>query len=338
MVNFFLLDGHVFSHSNQHMWNLSGDEFNPDSLQVTVEQRLAIATLKQGSPEWLQARYGRLTASNFGAAAGHHLPGSRRKLLEAMLWPETHKLEGRAKEFAAYGTANESVARDVYLTDRQSRGVACVRVFETGLLVSLEHGWLGSSPDFIVEEYTDMHERRVSCVPLANKYHSRAPYMISHPSGAADFIATTRRMTPLTSEDADGLTLTQGCGEIKCPATMKLYSKSDKHSKYGFPEYYYDQIQGVMAINDWPWCDTVVYTPHQTEVIRFYANKEYWDTELFPALRAFYFNDFLPRLALRMQGKLPKGYVDPVMAIPATLDDLGVDMTLVVRKKKKKKT
>jgi len=39
-------------------------------LKVTAEQIVNIRSFKQRSPEWLQARVGRLTASNFGAAAG----------------------------------------------------------------------------------------------------------------------------------------------------------------------------------------------------------------------------------------------------------------------------
>lgn len=315
------------------MWNLEG--FDVAKLQVTPEQREEIAALKQGSPEWKASRYGRLTASNFGAAAGHHVPGSRRKLLEAMLWPEHHALDGRAAQFAAYGTLNEPVARDVYITDRKSRGVSCVRVFETGLLVSLEHGWLGSSPDFIVEEYTELHERKPSCLPIPNSHHSRMPYTIDHLQGAHHFIENT----PLIDPPAEPFvhTLTRGCGEIKCPATQKLYSQSPKHAKYGFPEYYYDQIQGIMAINSWPWCDTVVYTPYQTEVIRFDASPEYWEKELFPALKDFYFNDFLPRLNLRVQGKLGPGQIDPILEIPACVLSLGIDMTIVPKKKKKSK-
>jgi hypothetical protein len=320
------------------MWKLGpGHAFDVSTLQVTPQQRDAISSLKQGTDAWLEARYGRLTASNFGAAAGHHLPGARRKLLEAMLWPEHHKLEGVAAQFAAYGTKHESVARDVYLADRLAHGNACVRVFETGLLVSLEHGWLGSSPDFVVEEYTDVHERPVG--EVVNAHHAREPYSIVHSAGAPAFHKSLEGIPPQSFPAPTGV-LTQGCGEIKCPATQLLYSRSGKHGKYGFPEYYYDQIQGIMAINHWPWCDTVVYTPRETQVIRFPANEEYWATQLFPALRAFYFDDFLPRVALRMQGRLKRGEIDAKMIIPASIFDLGVDMSLttpVLNKETKKR-
>ena len=309
--------------------------FDQNTLNVTPETRKSISLLKQGSEEWLHARYGRLTASNFGAAAGNHLPGARKKLLENMLWPEFAKLTGMAAKFAAYGTQHESVAREVYAADRQSRGNACLRVFETGLLVSLEHGWLGSSPDFVVEECTAIHERPAG--PLANEHHSRQPYIISHPHGAALFIKNTPACSGGPSSE-EPHTITQGCGEIKCPATHTLYSRSEKHAVYGFPAYYYDQIQGIMAINNWPWCDTVVHTPHETEVIRFHANEAYWREDLFPKLRRFYYEDFLPRLSLRIKGKLKRGEVDARLVIPSVVFELGLDLGVRDKKKRKRST
>ena len=145
----------------------------------------------------------------------------------------------------------------------------------------------------------------------------------------------------MTEGPGAAMETTIGCGEIKCPATKMLYSQTEKHNKYAFPEYYYDQIQGVMAINDWPWCDTVVHTPYVTEVVRFYANPVYWKTDLFPKLERFYFNDFLPRLRLRTQGTLKRGEVDPVLVIPSCVLGLGLDMTLVTKStagSKKRKT
>jgi hypothetical protein len=323
------------------MWEaaVAAKVFDPAALTVTAEQRDAIASMKQGTAEWLQARYGRLTASNFGSAAGHG-PGAKTQLLQRMVWPETAGLTGRAAEFAAYGTTNEPVARDVYVADRMSRGDALVKVFETGLLVSVEHGWLGSSPDFVVEERTARHERPIG--KLENKHHCRASYIITHPQGADKFVAGRNAVVEAVAAAAaaavadagteavitDGVEyeLTQGCGEIKCPATRTLYSVTGKHTEHDFPAYYYDQIQGVMAVNGWPWCDTVVYTPHETQVIRFHRNEEYWEKELFPLLRAFYFDEFLPRMNMRLQGRLRKGHVDPIMTIPDAVWSLGLSL------------
>lgn len=108
--------------------------------------------------------------------------------------------------------------------------------------------------------------------------------------------------------------MAEGCGEIKCPATLQLYSESPKHARHGMPHYHYDQVQGQMKLLNVAWCDYVVYTPAYTQVTRIAFSATYWDTELFPALRAFYFHEFLPRLRLRHAGKLPRGEVDPLIA------------------------
>lgn len=323
-------------HSMRKEWRLPEHGFDVETLTVDAKRREHIASLKQGTSEWLEARYGRLTASRFGAVAGHHTTTAKNDVLRGMLWPELDELVGRAKDFAAYGSRNEALARSVYESDRRSRGSAVVDLYETGLLVSVEHGWLGSSPDFVIEERSRLHERPVGII--RNEHHARAPYIIVHASGAQTFIDDcSRKMVASEDTTSTSLETVVGCGEIKCPATLKLYSRNAKHAKYAFPEYYYDQIQGVMAINGWPWCDTVVYTPLETEVIRFYANAEYWSKTLFPALRSFYFDEFLPRLQLRCQGKLPRGAVDPVMVIPKCIDELGIDMTLTKAKKQKRK-
>ena len=123
-------------------------------------------------------------------------------------------------------------------------------------------------------------------------------------------MAAIAHLPDLTSEERAGLAV--GCGEIKCPWTKTLYSAQDKHGEMEWPRYYYDQIQGQMAINAWPWCDTVVFTPDATQVIRFAYDDTYWSQRLLPALRRFYFNTFLPRLKLRAQGRLPRNEVDPL--------------------------
>ena len=117
--------------------------FDPEQLRVSPAQQVAIAALPQGSQAWREARWWRLTASNAGAAAGHGLPGARERVLQAMLWPETctGAVEGYGARFAAYGTAHEPVARELYIGARVARDAdAFVALWETGLLVSTEHG------------------------------------------------------------------------------------------------------------------------------------------------------------------------------------------------------
>jgi hypothetical protein len=111
----------------------------------------------------------------------------------------------------------------------------------------------------------------------------------------------------------------RGCGEIKCPFTDTLYGANPKHAATGgFPAYYYAQIQALMAQEDLAFCDAVVYTSLCTDVRRFPRNAEYFDTYLFPAVRAFYFDEFVPRVNARLQGRLKRGEVDPIAVVPHT--------------------
>lgn len=290
------------------MWKpalLPDGTFDVDALRVDAATCKAIAAVPQGSAEWLAHRWGRLTASNFGAAAGHHKPGAKQQLLRAMLWPETHAaLSGVAASFAAYGTRNEPVARDLYRAhrchDTDAGRDGFVDLWETGLAVSPEFGWLGCSPDFVVRE-------RAGTAPVAARrlLVTKAP-----PAVVVD----------CSPRDDDVV----GCGEIKCPATRVLYSSSDAHDATGgIPHYYFDQIQGVMALNHWPWCDMVVYTPEIAEVTRVPADAEYWSQVLLPALTKFYFEDFVPRLNARLAGRLKRGDVDECLALPAMVDLFG---------------
>jgi hypothetical protein len=311
------------------------------SLQVDPGRREEIAAYDQRSVRWKEQRFGRLTSSKFGAAAGHHLPGSAQKVLQEMLWPEEQELKGRAAAFAEWGTTMENVARDLYVAyRRQQLGpdlAKFLRVTETGLLVSLECGWLAASPDFVVDEpvpvdgsgddapptFADdegsdaaMATETTADTKPRNVYHARPPYIIDHVRESALFVQPSAT-AGARADDGDlppTVRMVRGCGEIKCPATKVLYSVTGKHDEHQFPKHYYDQIQGTMAINGWPWCDTVVYTPLQTEVIRFYFHSKYWMEDLLPALRAFYFKTFLPRLVLRAQGRLRPGETDPVLA------------------------
>ena len=275
------------------------------SLQVDEAQRAAIAAIPQGSPEWLAARQGRLTASNFGAAAGRQGRAKQLDLLKHMVWPETAALSGFVQRMAQYGTDHEEVARRIYVADRASGTNAAyadsrLRIYETGLLVSVSHGWLGASPDFVVEE--TLHARPVPVVPPANAFHAHDPYVIQHECGHQFYLAGAA-----TGEEPSPEEVTvQGCGEIKCPAAVAkmFYSEKKEHARYGFPDMYYDQTQGAMAINSWPWCDAVVFTPGRTQVTRFRRNARYWSTSLFPALEEFYFHLYLPVLERRLAGLL----------------------------------
>ncbi len=85
------------------------------SLQVDdAQQRLRIEQAPQGSREWLDARKYRLTASNFGAAAGRNRFRSPEQLVQDMLYG---KFKGN--DATRWGSQMESVALDAYIARKQ---------------------------------------------------------------------------------------------------------------------------------------------------------------------------------------------------------------------------
>lgn len=102
--------------------------------------------------------------------------------------------------------------------------------------------------------------------------------------------------------------LKRGGLEIKCPFSKKLYPF--------IPSQYYDQIMGAMGFLELPWWDFVVWTPETVQIRRFMFDPVYWETQLYPKLEAFYFQQFLPSAVLKAQGKLITGSLH----VPVVID------------------
>lgn len=97
--------------------------------------------LKQGTPAWFQARKGKLTASNFGAAAGVNPYSSRAKTLRQAL--DVEAFSGPL-EACMWGTRNETNAIKDYMV--RTGNV----VIPTGFYTHPHYSWLGGSPDGLV--------------------------------------------------------------------------------------------------------------------------------------------------------------------------------------------
>lgn len=283
-------------------------------LQVTQEQVVAIRSFAQRSPEWLQARVGRLTASNFGAAAGFNPYQSPQGLCQELLWGT---FEGNPA--TRWGSALEDMARMEYIKymyDRHfmtARRIGALRknfdvpifqckVWECGLTVFEDAPFLAGSPDGLV--HTNLFDGKEIRVLL----------------------------------------------EIKCPGPdPKLpYAEQPAYqeSKYpdipaGIPPYYYCQIQGLMAIYKLKYTDFVVKTvsalspaaqqaldegspsaPELDELVtsrlhvtRYEFSPTFWENTLFPRLQSFYYKIYLPALALQKQGRLQPGEIEDSLDI-----------------------
>lgn len=94
----------------------------------------------QRSPEWFKEREGKLTASNFGQAAGLG-PGSRQQL-----WRRLLKLEHfHGNEATDWGEKYEPVALAEYAALDPG-----LDIHMDGFVRHKDYEWLGGSPDFLV--------------------------------------------------------------------------------------------------------------------------------------------------------------------------------------------
>ncbi len=117
----------------------------------------------QRTPAWFNARRGKLTASNFGTAAGVNPYQSRNKYLlaEAGIDP---KFTGN--DATRWGTVNEANA----IKDYQVRTGNIVRAY--GFKLHDDYAWLGGSPDGLVGK---MGMIEVKCPFIRQTPHDKIP-------------------------------------------------------------------------------------------------------------------------------------------------------------------
>lgn len=275
--------------------DLTAEAFYAKFVARTPEQAAAELAAPQRSDAWLAARKHAITASNFGAAAGHNKYSSQADCAIDKLW-NTFK----GNEYTIYGTFHESDARVTFekLLDGELKATleeiygAATRgghyaghvLFETGLLKAYQQPWMAVSPDGLL------------------RLHGNKGYVWL-------------------------------LAEYKCPARLR---DSEGHpyakSLHNVPEYYMDQIQGIMGLlNKWPdllalgaaSADVahdaamafvapvaaffVVWQPKQIHVTRVPYDHTYYTETLEPALESFFFKRYLPLAVLKHNGALVEG-------------------------------
>jgi len=259
----------VVSHSQR----ITGEQF-VSRLAVTQEKADIISNYEQKSEDWLDARKGRITASNFGSAIGKNKYQSRRGLLKQMLW---HTFRGCAA--TRWGCEKEEVALDVYVNTKQIDIASAARVAdlenatdeekdeivtdlwveERGLVINPERPWMGNSPDGIVHT--------------------------TYASGRKELALL----------------------EIKCPFKKTFYPPEPEPPNYPVPPQYMCQIQGTMGNLGLPWCDFVVWTPTETQITRVPFDPNFWNDIMLPGLTDYYFNDYVPAAVNQENGLLEDG-------------------------------
>jgi len=232
-----------------------------NDLVISDDKRIEISKELQRSENWAVYRECRLTASDFGAAAGHNPYCSPYELLNRKLWGGF-----KGNEKTDYGTFMEDTARDmaeVHFTKEYGKlGYTRIWIEETGLYIPAKYPWLGASADGIL--------------------HVRG----GEGAGLPDLIFLV---------------------EIKCPYSRNFYPT--------IPHYYYDQIQGCMALLGLKCCKFIVYIPEEIQISTFPFDENYWDTILFPELESWYMNKFIKRKNLQRKGILQTGQIDIIPVI-----------------------
>ena len=137
---------------------------------LTVDDYLCemISNEPQGTPQWLQYRLGRLTGSVMGAVLGHNPFCSHKKLLSQLLWDSF-----QGNEATAYGSANESIAADIFC-DYKQKTCSQFSIQFCGLLVSKNAGFFAYSPDGIFEENGVRALLEIKC-PFKKKLYPEIP-------------------------------------------------------------------------------------------------------------------------------------------------------------------
>lgn len=305
---------------------ITATEFYDRFVKRTPEACVAELMAPQRSAEWLAARKHAITASNFGAASGNNKYQSPGDLVIDKLWGAF-----QGNEATRYGTYHEPDARHSLeaLLDGPLKATL-VDQYIKGLKASSSTDGSKLNPDAIGATL------QYALFETGLLKHADQPWMAVSPDGILCLVG------PSQPEPVWLLV------EYKCPARLRDSEEHPyKKAPYNVPEYYMDQMQGIMglfnkyselqAIGHWSTgADTstyggptgggpggtptggtsgagplaalfVVWQPHQLHVTLVPFQKDYYFKTLEPALEAWYFERYLPLATLQHNGQLLPG-------------------------------
>jgi len=271
-------------------------EFYNKFIVRTYEECIEEYNCAQRSLKWHNARKHSITASNFGAAAGNNSYQSPKELVIDKLW---NTFKGNA--FTMYGSFHEqdafrslqkalegplqSTVSSIYASvykNYENDDLKCI-IHETGLLKSYTEPWIAVSPDGLLE--------------------------IQGHCGSMMVLI-----------------------EYKCPARSR-HSQTHPYSRYkhNMPEYYVDQVQGIMGLFDKckdlismtvPSCISgpqiclfVVWQPIQIHVTLVPYDQQYFTQSLYPKLKQWFFEQYLPFAVLKENDLLLPKSLDVIQEI-----------------------
>ena len=224
-----------------------------DSLRVDKTRRDEIEKQTRGqnnSTKWKEERNDRLTASNFGKVCKMLQKTSRAKLVRDLLYKDNYQSKGMLD-----GIHNESVAAAEY-TEKTRKPVT-----ECGLFVDLEKGYLGASPDRLLD---DDGLVEIKCI---------------------------------TGDVTKNMTIHEVISLHELKKTPFYLSKNDDEITLKRNHDHYYQVQGQLNITGRNYCDFVVRTEKDMHIERINKDETFWKENMLPHLCAFYENCFLLELA-----------------------------------------
>ena len=263
---------------------------------------------------WRQVRRGRLTASEFGRAlTGGHASNSlvdrlAKEACSAADGVDDASEERETIEAIAWGTANETkaVAWFEATTGLRARG--------TGIWLHPEAGFLGASPDGLVDpgddrEHGDDRERivvkakrakppavlEVKCPFSARNYGTVKEAAEALPRFCLEFAATSDGEHDGDDDDDDDDDDGGGSPSLRLKPTHR----------------YWQQVQAQMHFTGRPLCYFVVWLPRDGVVVEVERDKRWLERDL-PRLTGFYLSKVIPRVVHHLRDR------DPSPASPET--------------------
>jgi putative phage-type endonuclease len=143
------------------------------NLKVSQADVVRIMNVPQRTEEWLKARKGRITASNYGAATRHNPHCSTKQLLKNLLWSV---FKGNAA--TRWGTEKEPVAADVYerfMEKYTQDEEGAFNVEYPGLIICQKYPWIACSPDGLPMKGLFRWLLEIKC-PFARKFYPTVPH------------------------------------------------------------------------------------------------------------------------------------------------------------------
>jgi len=207
------------------------------------------------SEMWKNERMFRLTASNFDRVCVRQK--QHENLAESLLYPSSSASRSR---HCQHGQTYEAIALRQYEKYMFSTRRP-VKVFKSGLVVSLEAPFIGASPDGKVID--------IGCEKPYGLVEVKCP-------------ETKFRVTPLDACSDKGFYLENVNGKPKLKKTNR----------------YYYQVQGQMGVTKAEWCDFVVYTSVGMSIERIKFDRQFWNT-MTCKLERFYFDHYMKKASVK---------------------------------------